>query len=465
MMETYGVKWDRKNVPPLDPDFVPLGAFCDGYLKKAGVKTAVAVWRNGGQVSVWETAIHGTPDMREADRFYLTRLVKFLLWSRGGWRVDICSDGEAAKEIARELKEMYREGGARAFDAKTMTEIYEQPFTVNFLPYGDKPEERSHSLPLGGHTDGCRIGFDAGGSNRKVSAVVDGRVVYSGQLPWQPKTQADPAYHYEKIVEAFQAAADKMPRVDAIGISSAGVFVDNQARIASLFLEVSPERFDNEIRNIYQRACSAIGENIPFAVANDGDVTALIGAMQVKDNGVLGISMGTSQAGGYVDPQGNITGWLNELAFVPVDGQPNGALDPWSGDRGCGSQYFSQDAVLRLAPKAGITVSNELTLAQKVREIQKLAEAGHEHAMAVFETIGCYLAHTLPFYQRFYNIKYAMLLGGVLRGAGGDILVESCRRVLREEYPDCGLTIVLPDEKSRCVGQSVAAAGLPVIVK
>lgn len=462
-MEAYGVKWNMKNVPVLDPAFVPLGAFCEGYLKGAREKTALAIWGSGDQVSVFETVIHGTSQMREADCFYLTRMIKFLLWSRGGWQVDICSDSPAAREIAGDIVGMYQEGGLRAFDARTMARIYGRPFSVRYLPYDQKPREVSGALPLGGHQNGCRIGFDAGGSNRKVSAVVDGQVVYSGQLPWQPKTQQDPAYHYEKILEAFQEAAAQMPRVDAIGISSAGVFVDNRVRIASLFLAVPEERFDREVSDIYIRACKAMGENIPFAVANDGDVTALIGAMQVEDNGVLGISMGTSQAGGYVDGRGNITGWLNELAFVPVDGQKDGGLDPWSGDVGCGCQYFSQDAVLRLAPRAGITVSNELTLAQKVREIQKLAEAGHEAAVAVFDTIGCYLGHTLPFYKRFYDVKYAMLLGGVLRGKGGDILVQRCRQVLEDEYPDCGIQIVIPDEKSRCVGQSVAAAGLPVV--
>ena len=69
-----------------------------------------------------------------------------------------------------------------------------------------------------------------------------------------------------------------------------------------------------------------------------------------RQNAILGIALGTSTAAGYVTPDGNITSWLDELAFVPIDYNPDAPVDEWSGDYGVGSQYFSQQAVGRLMP-------------------------------------------------------------------------------------------------------------------
>ena len=104
------------------------------------------------------------------------------------------------------------------------------------------------------------------------------------------------------------------------------------------------------MKDIYIRAITDTFGNIPFCVVNDGDVTALAGAMSLKDSSVLGIAMGTSEAVGFVDEQGRITGWLNELAFAPVDANPKALADEWSGDIGCGGKYFSQDARHQAGP-------------------------------------------------------------------------------------------------------------------
>lgn len=457
-MKLYGIQSGHKKAPLLDPDFYPMEQFCRGFLKTAGKPLAIAVERDGGRVSVYETKIHGTPDRANADCYYAERLVKFLLWARGGFRVTVCGD----EAVYRHIRSVYSETGARAFDALTMADVYEHPFEVLYVPYSQKPAEAESPAALGGHLDGCRIGFDAGGSDRKVSAVMDGQVLYSEEVVWHPKTCADPDYHYGEIVDALKTAASKLPRVDAIGISSAGIYVENKTKLASLFLQVPKELFDAKVKNIYERACRQIGD-MPFAVANDGDVAALAGAMALEASGVLGIAMGTSEAAGYVDTQGNITGWLNELAFAPVDAQPGAMADEWSKDIGCGVKYFSQDGVIKLAPRAGIMLNDELTPAQKLKEVQGLAEKGEEPALAVFDSIGCYLGHTLPYYARFYDIRNLLLLGRVTSGKGGERLVARCRAVLSEDYPELSVNLVLPDEKSRRVGQSVAAAGLPAL--
>ena len=115
---------------------------------------------------------------------------------------------------------------------------------------------------------------------------------------------------------------------------------------------------------------------VPLEVINDGDVTALAGSMSLEDNGILGIAMGSSQAAGYVDMQGGIMDWLSELAFAPIDYNPRAPMDEWSGDIGCGSQYFSQQCVFRLAPKAGIQIPKGITDAEKLKFVQEKLEAG-----------------------------------------------------------------------------------------
>ena len=216
------------------------------------------------------------------------------------------------------------------------------------------PESKDAPQKIGGHFEGCRIGFDAGGSDRKVSAVIDGETVFSEEVVWFPKINSDPDYHYDGIVSALKSAASHMPRVDAVGVSSAGVFINNRTMNASLFLQVPKDLYDKKVKDIYIRAITDTFGDVPYSVVNDGDVSALAGAISLGENNMLGIAMGTSEAVGYVDDNGCITGWLNELAFCPVDASPKAMQDEWSKDFGVGCKYFSQDAVIKLAPAAGI---------------------------------------------------------------------------------------------------------------
>ncbi|MEF9865699.1 MAG: ROK family protein [Oscillospiraceae bacterium] len=456
-MKFLGLDIPVKNIPELDEGFVPLGQFFKTYLANAKKPICVAVERSEGQIATWLTNIYGTPEMQEADAYYVDRLVKFLLWSKGGFKVTICGD----ETVANSVKKSYSTNGSRAFDKEFMERVYETAFVVESVPYENRPKEYQKSEAIGRHMNGCRIGFDAGGSDRKVSAVIDGEAVYSEEVVWFPKTNPDPDYHYNGIVEAFKTAASKMPRVDGIGISSAGVYVDNKCMVASLFLKVNEADFNAKVKNIYTRAAKEIGEDVPVVVANDGDVTALAGAMGLEENGVLGIAMGTSEAVGYVDADGNITGWLNELAFAPVDAQPDAMQDEWSGDIGCGVKYFSQDGVIKLAPRAGITLTGE-SPAEKLKEVQKLMEQDDERAIKVYNSIGVYLGHSLALYATFYNIHHVLMLGRVMSGKGGDIIMDVASKVLSEEYPDIKFRPEAPDEKTRRVGQSVAAASLPI---
>ena len=460
-MQYLGVHYDMKYTPVLDPGFIPFGVWMKNYQEGAAVPLAIAVERDKGHISVRHTRIHGTPEMRDADYRYVERIVKFLLYSIGGFRVYICG----CSELAQKLSRAYKPDGERAFDFDFVQKLYERDLEVIDLPYEKAPAANEDPMPIGGHLDGCRIGFDAGGSDRKVSAVIDGKCVYSEEVVWFPKTQSDPNYHYEQILDAFKTAASKMPRVDAIGVSSAGTFIGNAPMIASLFIQVPRSRWD-EVKTIYDRAGAAIGD-VPVVVANDGDVTALAGAMGMNTGSLMGIAMGTSEAVGYVDQNRQVLGWINELAFAPVDLNEDAMADEWSCDIGVGCKYFSQDAVIKLAPRAGIALDPALSPAEKLKVVQKLMEADDPRAQRVFADIGIYRRYTVMQYSQFYDIRHMMVLGRVMSGKGGDTILAYCNKVLADEFPELNarLRVTLPDEKTRRVGQSVAAASLPELKK
>ena len=458
-MKFLNVEIPVKNLPELDQGFVPLGLFFKYHQLAATKPLCIAVERSGGQIGTWECKVCGTPEMAEADAYYVDRMVKFLLWSWGGFKVYICGDDA----LARQIQKAYTATGTRAFDKDFMENVYEREFQVISLPYESRPTAFQKSESVGRHTNGARIGFDAGGSDRKVSAVIDGEPVFSEEVVWYPKVTADPNYHYEGIVSALKSAAQHMPRVDAVGVSSAGIYIENRTMVASLFLKVPKDLFDAKVKDIYIRAIKDTFGDVPYVVANDGDVSALAGAMSLEENNILGIAMGTSEAVGYVDQNGNITGWLNELAFAPVDVSPSAMEDEWSGDIGCGVKYFSQDGVIKLAPAAGINLSPDLSPAEKLKEVQKIMESPNSPAEAIYRSIGVYLGHSLALYHHFYGFKHVLLLGRVMSGRGGDIILDVCKQVLADEYPEVAGKIhpTLPDEKARRVGQSVAAASLP----
>ncbi|MBQ3554148.1 MAG: ROK family protein [Clostridia bacterium] len=447
----------------LDPKFTPLALVVREMreaTKENGQDLVIAVERNKGYTVTYKTRVFPDGTGHDEENFnFVERLAKSLLWVAGGYKIIIAG----SETIGNKIKEAYTDGGLRDFDVHFMERVYETEFSVEVRPLSEAPVDKSAAAPIGRHLDGCRIGFDAGGSDRKVSAVVDGESVYSEEVVWFPKTNPDPDYHYQGILEAMKTAASHMPRVDAIGVSSAGVYVDNRIMVASLFLKVSDEDFDKKVKNMYLDVAKEIGENIPIEVANDGDVTALAGAMDLNDNAVLGIAMGTSEAGGYVDPDGNITGWLNELAFAPVDFSKDAMVDEWSGDYGCGVKYFSQDGVIKLAPFAGIELDESLSPAEKLKVVQGLMKEGDARAADIYDTIGAYFGYAIAYYSEFYEIKHVLIMGRVTSGEGGTILLARAQEVLDKEFPELAkkITLHIPDENSRRVGQSVAAASLP----
>lgn len=455
-----------RHIPVLDPNFTPASLWNRDYQRLAqnsegAHPLAIALERGDGTVSVFTTQVLPHASNQELNQKYVERLVKFLLWQRGGCKIKIAGDPEIAAYIAK----VYSPAGERAFDYQFMGEkVYGCPMTVEACTFDELPKANESSMPLGRNLGGCRIGFDLGGSDRKCAAVIDGKVVFSEEVPWDPYFESNPQYHFDGIDDTLRRAATHLPRVDAIGGSAAGVYVNNQVRVASLFRGVSPEDFEKRVRRIFFDLKEKWG-GVPFEVVNDGEVTALAGSMSMNENAVLGISMGTSLAGGYVNGGGHILPWLNELAFAPIDYRDDAPRDEWSGDIGCGVQYFSQQGVARLIPLAGIDLPKEMPFAEKLVEVQKLMSAGDQRARKIYETIGVCFGYAIAHYADFYELRNLLILGRVTSGEGGEIILEKARQVLDDEFPEISKCIQLrtPNEQDKRHGQAVAAASLPKI--
>jgi predicted NBD/HSP70 family sugar kinase len=454
-----------KIVPELDPGFQPAALFHAAFDQAAAESGArpvdIAVEQADGSTFHWRTVALPAQHPDAALNFTnLERQVKFLLWSRGGFRVHV----HAPDDLAARLRAHYTSRPTGLFDADIMgTKIYERPFeVVEVARAGELPPERHNTVPLGRHLDGCRIGFDLGASDRKAAAVVDGRVVFSEEIEWHPVVEQDPQWHFDQIHDSLTRAAAHLPRVDAIGGSAAGVYVANQVKVASLFRGVPADVFQSRVKGIFLQLKRAWGD-IPFEIVNDGEVTALAGSMALNDNAVLGIAMGSSEAAGYVTPDGTITSWLDELAFAPVDYQANAHVDEWSGDAGCGAQYFSQQAVGRLAREAGLGLPSGMPLPEQLKRVQELMRDDDPRAAAIYRTIGVYLGYGAAHYASFYPIRHILVLGRVTSGPGGDVILAEARRVLAAEFPPLAarLTFHVPDEQTKRHGQAIAAASLP----
>ncbi|MBP8789139.1 MAG: ROK family protein [Azonexus sp.] len=451
--------------PPLDHSFRP-AVLANRNFRRAvqhvGTRAVVGLERNSDDFSRFELAVYPEDHPNfESNYQYVERIVKFLLWQRGGHALYF----GGPRKIADYLKRIYSANGEREFDYHFMGEqVYEKEFSVVACGADEVPAARETGKLLGRNLHGCRIGFDLGASDRKVSAVVDGTPIFSEEVIWEPRKHSNPEYHYREIMAGIQTAASKMPRVDAIGGSSAGIYIDNRPMVASLFRGIPPKKYDR-VKNMFLRIRDEWG--VPLEVINDGDVTALAGSMAIGENGILGIALGSSEAAGYVNMDGRIMGWLNELAFAPIDNSPSAPVDEWSGDKGCGALYFSQQCVFRLAPAAGIEIPAGITDAEKLKFVQDKLEAGHEGALKIWQSMGIYLGYGIAHYADFYDIKHVLILGRCTSGRGGDLLLEGAKEVFEAEFPELlqKIELHLPDEKIRRVGQSVAAASLPVVDK
>ena len=427
---------------------------------------AIAWERENGNICRYDIPIPARirPDALKDVRKLAERTVKFLLWSAGGWRLYISGPTEIVQPIA----DAYTPDGARKFDYEFFTDLYGRPVEVKIVPYAKMPQQKEKEVKVENNTNGYRIGFDLGASDFKISALKNGRAVFSKEFPWDPRPQSDPDYHYQKLTEGLNAAKDALGgRVDAIGGSTAGTLVGKKLGVASLIRgvkEKSPDKYEIA-QNLFARI--EADWKVPFEVFNDGDVTALAAAITMKPSGgILGVAMGSSEAAGYITPRGTLTGRITELAFAPVDMNPNAGRCEWSGDAGVGAMYFSQQAVNYLAQKLDFKFHPNVKLPERLKQVQTALEtAKNETALVVFLTIGRYLAEAAAWYHEFYDYSNLMILGRVTSGLGGAIILHNARLWLQAIDPALfeKIALFMPDDKTRRLGQSVAAAQIPTI--
>ena len=438
----------------------------DGIESKAEADIVAIAWeREDGKVFRYDLPIPKRLDA-SAVKFVshvVERIAKFTLWAAGGWKLYLSGPDAVVKPVAK----AYTKKGLRAFDYDFFSSIYGRPVEAVVVPLAKMPEFNEKLQQVKTVADGCRIGFDLGASDFKISALKNGKVVFSKEFPWDPRNNADLEYDYSMLTAGLKEAAAALPRVDAIGGSTAGVLVDKKLGLASLLRAVkekNPKKFEQG-QNMFYRIEKEWG--VPFAVYNDGDVTALAGMISMNRNGILGVAMGSSEAVGYVDPKRRMTGRICELAFAPVDFNPCAPKDEWSGDYGVGAMAFSQQAANWLAEKYGFKFPKSMKLPERLKVVQAAMEKGDDKAVKVYLEIGRFLAHAIPWYNEFYDYENMMILGRVTSGLGGEIILESAKRMLKDVYPEWAekIDIFMPDEKARRLGQSVAAAQIPVIKK
>merc|ERR1712054_685448 len=82
----------------------------------------------------------------------------------------------------------------------------------------------------------------------------------------------------------------------------------------------------------------------------------------------------------------------------------------------------------------------------------------------LYETVGVYLGYGLAQYCEFYAIDHVMILGRVSKGKGGDLMLDTAKKVLQTEFPGkFPIQFHTADDHFKAVGQCIAAAALLTI--
>lgn len=381
--------------------------------------------------------------------FHTKKLILTLLWTIGGDHILFKGNHDfylyLKKQIGNdeEIQKSFKEI-QRIFSKEVVLEEINEEYP-----------KITAKTPFISYFDGNLIGLDLGGSDRKLSVIKDGKLIYSEEMLWNPKEAKDPAYQYNGILESLEKGRSLLPHIDSIGISVAGVVRDNELLSTSLYASVNEEEKYVCSRDVFKKIISEHFADIPYSVFNDGDVSAIGASLYFKKSNVLGLSLGTSLAGGFIKG-GNLFNWLNELSKVPLNYSPD-ARKHYSLDiSGAAGEYLSQKGIISLVEEDGIKLSG--TLANKLKEIQRLAEEGNDIVLSAYHDIGLYLGEALRFFYEFYHFESVLLLGRVMSGRGGEIIKDIANKYLLEN----GLKIdfISPDEDFIRLGQSYIVSSL-----
>merc|ERR1712086_940265 len=474
-----------KVVAPLDPNFSPVILTKRQYL--AAVKAAKcedklqwALLRSDGcgrySLPVFAADSWDAP----ASTYMAGVLIQEMIWQRSAHTLLL--SGPAA--MCEELVAAFSVDGQYSFEVSSMPNVCgtpAEPFTVRVVDAAEMPEDVDTPQVCGKDADGCRLAFDLGKSDIKTVAVQDNKVLSSKETEWDV-TNPDPQYHYDAIIAAMKETAAVLPRIDAIGGSATGtVSGANEATWCDIFPNVPQDVYKEKVVDIFVRIAKELAGDVPLKVINDGEVTALAAVTKIKAGKVLGISMGSSEGGGYANADGNLMGWINELCYIRLDLNPMAPSDPWTkgSHSGISHMYLGQRGATKLASAGGIegpeeqmypnpamcTIKHE-NHAQCLKLIQAAMNdpAKEPRARLIYETVGVYLGYGLAQYTEFYEIDHIMILGRVSKGTGGDIMLAKAKEVLETEFPDLpAITFHTADDHFKAVGQCIAAAALSEI--
>jgi len=401
----------RPKVPaPLDPNFSPVVLAKRQYLeatKSCGDKLEWALPRNDG-CSRYALPVfsEGHEDI-DASIYMAGVLIQEMIWQRSASELLL----SGPKSVCEALQRAYSTGGMYEYESSSMPKVCGTPgkaFQVRIVAASELPESKDVPQVCGKDASGCRLAFDLGKSDIKVVAVKDNEVLYSKETEWDV-TNPDPQYHYDAIKAALLLGKAALPKIDAVGGSATGtVSGANEATWCDIFPNVPPDVYKEKVVNIFNRIAKDLAGDVPLKVINDGEVTALAAVQKIKAGNVLGISMGSSDGGGYANEDGNLLGWINELCYMKLDLNPLAPRDPWSkgAHTGLSHMYLGQRGATKLAAKAGIEGKEELLYphpdmctirhenhAQCLKLIQKAMTdpASEPQCRKLYETVGTIL--------------------------------------------------------------------------
>eukprot|EP00929_Paragymnodinium_shiwhaense_P034586 TRINITY_DN1879_c0_g2_i10.p1 TRINITY_DN1879_c0_g2~~TRINITY_DN1879_c0_g2_i10.p1 ORF type:complete len:491 (-),score=163.38 TRINITY_DN1879_c0_g2_i10:132-1604(-) len=474
----------RPKVPaPLDPNFSPVVLAKKNYMTYVSGSPHTVEFAlprvdgcSRGKLPVFAES---HPDV-EASVYLAGVIIQELLWQRSASGLMLAGPAK----IVEAIKKDFSAGGMYEFEVMSMPNVCGTPdkaFEVKIVEAAELPAAKDSPQTCGKKANGSRLAFDLGKSDIKTVAVKDDEVLYSKETEWDV-TNPDPQYHFDAIVAALKLAKEKLEKVDAIGGSATGtVGANNEATWCDIFPNVPPDVYKAKVVDIFQRIAKELAGDVPLKVINDGEVTALAAVQKIKAGNVMGISMGSSEGGGYANADGNLLGWINELCYIRLDLNPEAPTDPWTkgAHRGVSHMYLGQRGATKLAAKAGVEVPDNLVFphadmctirhenhAQCLKMIQKAMTdpAQEPEVRKLYETVGVYLGYGLAQYCEFYKIDHVMILGRVSKGKGGDIMLDTARKVLTTEFPELpAIKFHTADDHFKAVGQCIAAAALPTL--
>lgn len=476
-----------KIAPPLDPDFTPFILGKQKYIEtvKSIPNYDTLTWALPRSDGCGRYSLPVFPPTHykdiEASIYIAGVCIQEMIWQRSATSLML----HGPPKICKGVKKMFSLGGMYEFEIKSMPNVCGQSgkkFEViicndpNALPKNcDAPQV------CGKDATGCRLAFDLGKSDVKTVAVKDNQVLYSKETEWDV-TNPDPDYHFKVVTDALNLAKAELPRVDAIGGSATGtISAENHATWCDIFPNVPPNVYKEKVIDIFIRMAEHVAgnPNVPLKVINDGEVTALAAVQKLNKGSIMGISMGSSEGGGYANADGNLLGWINELCYIRIDMNPKAPTDPWSkgSHTGLSHMYLGQRGATKLAAAAGCTLADELKYphpemctikhenhAKVLKIIQKEMVEDPARVGKIYETVGVYLGFALAQYMEFYDIEHVLILGRLSKGAGGDLMLDTAKKVLTEEFPELKTPqFHTADDHFKAVGQCIAAAALPVI--